>query len=262
MSDRIEKLLNLIDTLSSHLLNLDERLRKVEQNLALGSAFNGRNFENLSISNNEALARIEDNESMISNEKENKQHIKIDSKTLCKANNVMIKFGNEEHDKNCGKSSGTLHNFYFSLKPINCYKKQIILKFEQASYEIHEYPFDGYHRIIISRNNFGYNFLSTVLKLYSSENIETAIKVESDKTLSLLKKVKNDCFPLLIVVFTQLEIKDVMHPASQSELIKAFHNKSHLGVDETFKQMSNLFFFPEMRTHIENLIGFCKICTQ
>lgn len=158
-------------------------------------------------------------------------------------------------------------NIPISEKPLNYYNNQIKLNFvnHSAAKPVIEQCFTTkkrYH-VQIGLDNADQNIID-FFKLYVRPKIKYAILFTPDNnyqaTCELLQKTfKNTAFDL---VKCNQQLEDVNSFERQQEIIRNYHEgkTNHRGVNETEIQIRRRYYWPTLKSDIEEYIKICDIC--
>lgn len=71
---------------------------------------------------------------------------------------------------------------------------------------------------------------------------------------------KNTFNTTIKIILSTNYCKDVTDPESQKEVVTEYHEQNHNGINETYNQLKNKFYWPNIKTTIINIINNCETC--
>ena len=152
--------------------------------------------------------------------------------------------------------------------PVNHFKNQLIILLDKDAKEVsttRDYLFDKTKvrlTIKIPAENIE-NSMSDICKNRMNPNTTTCLFIPDEKlkevTLNLFKQYLNNSVKLLI---SYIKLTDVQTLDAQKELIIKYHDETHNGINETYKQLKQKYYFPKLQELITSVINKCDICLQ
>lgn len=119
------------------------------------------------------------------------------------------------------------------------------------------------------------NYLVTISISNSEKDLSTMIKEifrpnESygvyfiDKSLELpfIRFCKNTFNYSVKIVISNIFCKDVPYEDNQKEIVSEYHEINHNGINETYNQLKNKYFWPNMKNTITSIVNSCDLCLQ
>lgn len=145
--------------------------------------------------------------------------------------------------------------------PINGFKNQIILAIGSTpSYEF-KIVFPTYHRHNIVEINYTRDKLVSILKKYLNPSVTNVIKTE-ENILGLIQEIYPTHFRQYKARFSRSIVVDLIDEVRQEEEIIKEHNRAHRNARENRIQISQNFFFPNMKAKTERIAKACKVCKE
>lgn len=158
------------------------------------------------------------------------------------------------------------HNFIkISEKPLQQYKSQIVISNSDENRTKHERIFNK-DRIIYAYETFDDELLTRILN-EAMENDLSAVYCEDTDTLLRLqgkyKEIKEN--PLntkqFKIILTTKTLQDVKYE-ELLEIINRHHRfeNNHPGIDKTYTELKEKYYYPNMKKEIVKVINNCVIC--
>lgn len=148
--------------------------------------------------------------------------------------------------------------------PLNIFKTQIILnKTDNVNkYKLHK-PFDK-RRLVIELKTFDENFVTDIMKKHLPTKGIIAIYSDDDHLFAQFQEIYLKYFSnnkLLKVVKTSKFLEDIQDKERVTELINKTHDLlNHRGINETFSEIKDTYYIPNLKLQIAKIINNCRIC--
>lgn len=153
-----------------------------------------------------------------------------------------------------------------SESPVNIYKNQIIMILGNRFKYQKEILFDKNTRHTITlKNYFEEKFLEYSKKIFPIKGT-VAIFCDNFEMLKDVQKTLIHYFSNvngMKFVFCNKFIKDIFDREKLLSILENFHNeKNHRGIEETFLEMKDIFYYPNLKREIHKFINNCIICNM
>lgn len=85
-----------------------------------------------------------------------------------------------------------------------------------------------------------------------------------DEALKLpFNKICKEIFNYSVKIFiSNVYSRDITNTEEQKDLVLEYHERTHNGITETFKQLKKKYFWPKMKETITEIINSCETCLQ
>ncbi len=142
-------------------------------------------------------------------------------------------------------------------KPLNQFKQQLLLT--KGRYTIHEsLVVFGKTRHIIEYDTV--ENLVTILREYLPPNITVGIHCSLEDLYHIQVSFRNSFTNKFL--FTRIFLQDVENTEDKAIIIEETHSRAHRGLDENYKQISKLYYWPNLYKKLKEYIKNCKICNE
>lgn len=163
----------------------------------------------------------------------------------------------------------TTVNIPISEEPVNLGKNQVILslvKYNPKKIKIQKLFDNSKTRLIveISETNMD-NDIVNFVKEYLLPNIKYNIYFENDFyerfAATIAKYFKSS--QLQLVKCTK-KLLDIGSDEEVEEIINNYHSgkNNHRGIQETYEQIKRRYYFPNLKSHIQNFVNKCEVCLK
>jgi len=142
-------------------------------------------------------------------------------------------------------------------KSLNQFKQQLLIA--TGRYTIHEMVnIFGNTRHIIEFDTP--ENLVSILREYIPPNIRIGIHSTSEDLYRIQNPLKEHFTNKFL--YTKTFVQDVENPEDGALIIEETHCRAHRGLDEIYKQINRLYYWPNLKKKIQEYIKNCTICNS
>lgn len=150
-----------------------------------------------------------------------------------------------------------------SERPVNVFHNRLLLKIGDTCKRKLLKPFNRYTYLATIRNDMIEIDLSDVIReTFRPDQTYCVYFVSEELKKPFLKLIKTIFNYSAKIYMSNILCKDVTDTEAQKNLVAEYHENNHNGISETFKQLKNKFFWPNMINTITQVINTCDICLQ
>ena len=154
-------------------------------------------------------------------------------------------------------------NIPISEKPLNHFQNRLVVKLGDTSrHQFRKYFNKNHHLVIIKRNAIEESISEFMRDIFVPNLTYGIYFVEEEIKEPFLRLFRNTFNRSIKLVVCTILCKDILTPENQKELVNKYHDKTHNGINETYKQLKNKYFWPNMMNTITEMINSCEVCLQ
>jgi transposase InsO family protein len=150
-----------------------------------------------------------------------------------------------------------------SEKPLNHFTNRIVIKTGDSFNISYTRPFKKHHHVITIRKGHELQNLKNALKEIINPRQLYGIYFAEEEIESTFRTLCSHLFDnTLQITKCNILCNDLEKPDQQNEVINNYHNNNHNGVTETYNNLKQTFYWPDMKTKINKMINECETCLQ
>lgn len=146
-------------------------------------------------------------------------------------------------------------------KPINQFNYRIILKLgDQFNVKL-ERPFSKYNYIVTIRRGNEIQNLSEALKDIINPTNMYCIYFQDELLESKFLTLTKHLFDNKVkIIKSNIAAKDLVKPDDQYNVVHEYHSSNHNGILETYINLKSRYYWPDMKSKINQVINDCETC--
>lgn len=176
----------------------------------------------------------------------------------------------DEDDRQDAEDSGqTIHtsveNPVFTMpisdKPINQFVNRIVFKLGNQYNVTYRRPFSKHHYNVTIRKGNEVENLVKIMQEHVDPKLPYGIYFTDEQLEAKFLKVTQDLFDNNVkFVTSNILARDLENQKEQTNKINEYHSLNHNGVVETYNHFKTRYYWPDMRTRINQVINECETC--
>ncbi len=187
-------------------------------------------------------------------------NVVADALSRIKINNITnsdLEQSNSDQNTQHSAESSFENVIQETRKPLNQFQIQLILT--KGRYTIHESlnVFDKTRHIIEFDTPEN---LIEILREYIKPNITVGIHCTLEDLYNIQLPLKNNFTNKFL--YTKIFLQDVENNEDKAIIIEETHSRAHRGLDENYKQINRLFYWPNLFIKLKEYIKNCTICNE
>lgn len=144
---------------------------------------------------------------------------------------------------------------------INNFKNRIVLKLGDKYNVSYSRPFQKHHYVVSIRRGQERENILQMLKEITNPNALYGVYFDDKIIESQFCKLSKELFDSKVrFIKSSVLANDVTKPDEQYRVINEYHQTNHNGVTETFQNLKQRFFWPDMKIKINKIINECETC--
>lgn len=147
--------------------------------------------------------------------------------------------------------------------PVNYASTRLIIDFGDKFLHKFTKPFKKNHHLVrIERDKLPNHFNKILYEIIRPDIHFVLYIPNSDLKREFQKYVAENLNTSAKLQLSNIYLTDIENQEQQKDIISEYHQKNHNGITETYNQLKQKYYWPQMRETITTLINTCEICLQ